>query len=153
MSKRKNSIKRRSDPQVIINEALLSALRPYQPDYQPELEVEVERAQLIGQRLAELCATTTESLTLSSLRAVSRPQPPLNAEFILHLLLRHDEHDALIGDLIERYGKKAARLGVKRANVWFYLEIFWTAASLSKRVVAKVSGLIALGEWVRRHIS
>jgi hypothetical protein len=80
------------------------------------------------------------------------PQPPLNAEFILHLLLRHDEHDALIGDLIERYGKKCLRLGVCRANLWFYAEILWTALPLLKRALVKASGLVASGEWLRRHV-
>ncbi|MFL6229464.1 MAG: permease prefix domain 2-containing transporter [Pyrinomonadaceae bacterium] len=81
------------------------------------------------------------------------PQPPLNAEFLLHLLLRHDEHDAIIGDLIERYGKKCARLGTRRANFWFCAEVFWTAQPLIKRALFKVSGLMTLAEFVRRHIS
>jgi hypothetical protein len=80
------------------------------------------------------------------------PRPPLDAEFILHLLLRHDEHDAVIGDLVERYGKKVERLGMQRANIWFYLEVFWSALPLIKRAVAKASGLIAAGEFIRRHI-
>ncbi|MDT7543355.1 MAG: hypothetical protein QOE33_3259 [Acidobacteriota bacterium] len=80
-------------------------------------------------------------------------QPPLNAEFLLHLLLRHDEHDAVIGDMIERYGKKCARLGRCRANCWFYAEVFWTALPLIKRALFKVSGLMTLAEFVRRHIS
>lgn len=82
----------------------------------------------------------------------SCPQPPINAEFILHLLLRHDEHDALIGDMIERYGRKCARLGARRANLWFYAEVFWTALPLLKRALVKASGLVAFGEWVRRHV-
>lgn len=82
----------------------------------------------------------------------SYSQPPINAEFILHLLLRHDEHDALIGDLIERYGKKCARLGARRAKLWFYAEVFWTALPLLKRALVKASGLVAFGEWVRRHV-
>ena len=81
------------------------------------------------------------------------PQPPLDAEFILHLLLNKDEQDALIGDLIERYGKKCERLGVRRANFWFYAEVCRTAWPLIKRFIAKAGGLIAVGEWLRRHIS
>jgi hypothetical protein len=81
------------------------------------------------------------------------PQPPLNAEFILHLLLNKDEQDAIIGDLIERYGSKARRMGVRRANLWFYMEIARTTWPLLKRIAVRASGLIALGEWVRRHVS
>lgn len=84
--------------------------------------------------------------------ASSCPRPPLDAEFMLHLLLRHDEHDALIGDLIERYGRKFARLGARRANLWFYAEVLWTALPLLKRALIKASGLVAFGEWVRRHV-
>ena len=80
------------------------------------------------------------------------PRPPLDAEFMLHLLLRHDEHDALIGDLVERYGRKRARLGARRANLWFYAEVLWTALPLLKRALIEVSGLVAFGEWVRRHV-
>jgi len=93
----------------------------------------------------ELVLATAESVS-------SSPQPPINAEFILHLLLRHDEHDAVIGDLIERYVKKCERLGVRRANLWFYAEILWTALPLLKRALVKASGLVAFGEWVRRHV-
>jgi len=80
-------------------------------------------------------------------------QPPLNAEFLLHVLLRRDENDAIIGDLIEKYGKKCARLGPRRANLWFYTEVFLTALPLMKRALVKVSGLMTLAEFVRRHIS
>lgn len=83
----------------------------------------------------------------------SLTHPPLNAEFLLHLLLRHDEHDAIIGDLIERYGKKCTRLGTRRANIWFYAEVFWTALPLIKRAFLKISGIMTLAEFVRRHIS
>jgi hypothetical protein len=101
----------------------------------------------------EIEAGFTIQLTIVPAQSrVSSHAPPINAEFILHLLLRHDEHDALIGDLIERYGKKCARLGVRRAKLWFYAEILWTALPLLKRVLVKASGLVAFGEWVRRHV-
>jgi hypothetical protein len=91
-------------------------------------------------------AESTEPVVLT-------PQPPLDAEFVLHLLLNKDEQDALIGDLIERYARKCERLGVRRANLWFYAEVVRTAWPLIKRVIAKAGGLIAVGEWLRRHIS
>lgn len=91
--------------------------------------------------------------SLEDLSSEPITQPPINAEFLLHLLLRHDEQDAIIGDLIERYGKKCARLGTRRTNIWFYAEIFWTALPLIKRALLKVSGMVTLAEFVRRHIS
>lgn len=80
-------------------------------------------------------------------------RPPINTEFILHLLLRGDEQDAVIGDLLERHGRKCARLGKRRADFWFCCEVFWTSLPLLKRALFKLGGLAALSEWVRRHIS
>lgn len=89
----------------------------------------------------------------AQLTTESKPQPPVNAEFILHLLLRRDEQDAVIGDLLERYPKKCERLGERRAQFWFYGEIVRSIWPLIKRAFAKITGLVVLGEWIRRHIS
>jgi len=80
------------------------------------------------------------------------PKPPTNAEYLLHLFLRGDERDALIGDLIERYVGKHERFGERRAKVWFYSEVLRSLWPLLKRFLAKASGFIALGEWIRRHV-
>jgi hypothetical protein len=84
--------------------------------------------------------------------SVIGPQPPINAEFILHLLLRRDEQEAVIGDLLERYPKKYERLGKRRAQLWFCVEVFRSTWPLVKRTVFKATSLITLGEWIRRHI-
>jgi len=81
------------------------------------------------------------------------PSPPLNAEYILHLFLKADERDALIGDLLERYSGKCEHFGERRAKVWFYGEVLRSLWPLLKRLIARASGLIALGEWIRRHVS
>lgn len=81
------------------------------------------------------------------------PQPPINAEYILHLLLNRNEQEAVIGDLLELYPKKVERLGECRARFWFYAEVIRSIWPLIRRAIARASGLIALGEWIRRYIS
>jgi hypothetical protein len=81
------------------------------------------------------------------------PRPPLNAEYALQLFLRGDERDAVIGDLLERYAGKHERFGERRAKLWFYGEVVRSLWPLLKRLAAKAGGLIALGEWIRRHVS
>ena len=83
----------------------------------------------------------------------TRLRPPVNGEFALHLLLSKEEQEAVSGDLIERYGQKCERFGEQRARLWFYCEVFRSVWPLLRRAIARVSGLIAAGEWIRRHIS
>lgn len=78
--------------------------------------------------------------------------PPPNAEFLLHLLLRRDERDAVIGDLLEKFAKNRKRFGARRAKVWFYSEVLRSLWPLFRRIATKVTGLLALGEWIRRHV-
>lgn len=80
------------------------------------------------------------------------PRPPVNAEFVLHLLLKRSEQDAVIGDILERYIKKHERLGERRANLWFYAEVFRSVWPLLRRAASKVGGVALLGEWFRRMI-
>jgi hypothetical protein len=81
------------------------------------------------------------------------PVAPPNAEYILHLFLRGDDRDAVIGDLVERYAGKYERFGERRAKVWFYSQVLRSLWPLLKRLVTRASGLVALGEWIRRHVS
>lgn len=86
----------------------------------------------------------------SASKVALSPRPPLNAEFVLHLLLRREEQDTVIGDMLERYVKKHERLGERRANFWFYAEVFRSVWPLLRRAAGKVGGLALLGEWLRR---
>jgi hypothetical protein len=81
------------------------------------------------------------------------PEPPLKAEFILHIFVRREERDAIIGDLIERYGRMYKRFGERRTKIWFYSEIARSVWPFTKHVIGRISGLIVLGEWIRRYIS
>ncbi|HEY6807113.1 MAG TPA: hypothetical protein VI306_26280 [Pyrinomonadaceae bacterium] len=80
------------------------------------------------------------------------PRPPINVEFVLHLLLTSDEQDAVIGDLLERYVVKYDHLGKWRTDVWFCVEVLRSVWPFLKRTVGKVSGLMLLGEWLRKMI-
>jgi hypothetical protein len=90
--------------------------------------------------------------TVSAQPKTSRPRPPVNAEFILHLLLKREEQDAVIGDLLERYVKKHKRLGKRRADIWFYMEVARSLWPLAKRSGAKAIKIAVVGEWIRRMI-
>jgi hypothetical protein len=93
----------------------------------------------------------TPELKTAGEESPASPQPPTNAEFILHLLLKKDERDAVIGDLLERYPKKVERFGERRAKLWFWGEVIRSLWPLIKRACLK-TGLVALGEWIWRHI-
>lgn len=79
-----------------------------------------------------------------------RPVPPLNAKFLLHLLLEKKDKEAVIGDLVEDYGKLQQEFGHRRANIWFYKQVASFIYPLLRRFVAKVGGLIVIGEWLRK---
>ena len=85
-------------------------------------------------------------------QASDAPQPPVNAEFFLHLLLKEEEQEAFIGCLVERYVRKVGRLGKRRADVWFYAEVARSIWPLARRFASKAIRLAVLGEWIRRMI-
>lgn len=80
------------------------------------------------------------------------PRPPVNAEFLLHLFLREEEQDSLIGCLTERYGRKVKRLGKRHADFWFYAEVARSLWPLAKRSTARAIKIAVVGEWIRRMI-
>lgn len=144
---RQNKIERIESPSE-----LREFLQANYTDHEVSVELDMDSKAAITKPDEVHVGTSTQAAE-STAPVVLPPQPPLDAEFILHLLLNKDEQDALIGDLIERYGRKCERLGVRRANLWFYAEVVRTAWPLVKRVIAKAGGALAVGEWLRRHIS
>lgn len=81
-----------------------------------------------------------------------RVAPPKNAELFLSSLLRGDEREAAVGDLVERYQKVYHRLGKRRANLWFWGEVLWSLGPLVKRLIVS-GGLIVLAQWLKKLIS
>ena len=81
------------------------------------------------------------------------PRPPINAEYILYLVLRKDERDVVIGDLIESYGHILRRFNKRRADLWFYKQVIASLIPLLYRQVLKIGALVWLGRILRRLIS
>jgi hypothetical protein len=68
-----------------------------------------------------------------------RHQPPVNAEFLLHLVLPDDRIEDAIGDLSERFVKKVERLGIARANIWFYKQVACSILPYAKAAARRLS--------------
>jgi hypothetical protein len=74
----------------------------------------------------------------------SKPRPPLNAEFLLHLVLPDHRIEDAIGDLDERFGKKVERLGIARANAWYYKQVACSTWPYAKAAARRMSsGLVS----------
>jgi hypothetical protein len=82
----------------------------------------------------------------------TEPRPPFNAEYVLHLLLRKDERNVVIGDLIEGYGNILERFDKRRADLWFYKQVIGSLFPLLRRAVVKIGTLVWLGRVLRRLI-
>jgi hypothetical protein len=69
-----------------------------------------------------ILTTWQSKQTLSEPRGprLMRRSPPMNAETIMHLILSPEDCDDLVNTLDEVYHKKKARIGVKRADIWYW---------------------------------
>jgi hypothetical protein len=84
--------------------------------------------------------------------------PPINAEFLFHLMMSPQNADALAGDLQERYKHLYKKFGRRRAKFWYWFQTFislrpiiWAAnkkplAALASMAAAK--GLIGHDGWL-----
>jgi hypothetical protein len=124
-------------------EALRKTLRTY---------IVLEAAVTIGvhEEAEEMLKNASTSVPV--LASQTAPQPPVNAEFLLHLLLREEEQEAFIGCLVERYGQKFERFGKRRADIWFCAEVARSIWPLTRRYVGKALKMVVIGEWIRRMI-
>lgn len=77
-------------------------------------------------------------------------RPPLNAEFLLYLFMGRQSCDALVGDLEERYKVIRKKFGQRRANVWYWTQVFISLRPIILAWVKKMSGVVALIEAYRR---
>jgi hypothetical protein len=72
---------------------------------------------------------------------------------LLYLLLKKDERDVVIGDLIEEYGKMVKRFTRRRADIWFYKQVIGSLWPLVRRALLRVGALVWVGRILRRLIS
>lgn len=75
--------------------------------------------------------------------------------FLVELLCCPADRKALIGDLLEAYEDIRETHGDKRANAWFRVQVFWTAASLLRSRIGNL-GMALLGfaaSWIGGKIS
>jgi len=92
-------------------------------------------------------------LVLSKVSGPSEDQsPPKNAELFLYLLLERKDRVWAIGDFVELYSLVLNRLGPSRAKLWAYGEVVRAVWPLARRVIGRATSLIAVTEWVRRHL-
>lgn len=80
-------------------------------------------------------------------------RPPMNAEYLLYLLLRKEEREAVIGDLIECYNRMLRRFDKHRADLWFYKQVVGSVFPLLRRSLLRIGALVWLGRILRRLIS
>jgi hypothetical protein len=91
---------------------------------------------------------------ISDLRLlVDNSRPPVNAEYVLHLVLGKEEREVIIGDLVEEYGRIMQRFGQGHADIWFYKQVILSVWPLLRRAVARVAAFVRLGRLLRRLIS
>jgi hypothetical protein len=93
-------------------------------------------------------------LTFTSVTKPRVIKPPINAEYLLYLLLKRDEREYVIGDLIEDYYEVLNRFNKKwRADLYFYKEVMRSIGPLFWRALLRISTLVWLGRILRRLIS
>jgi hypothetical protein len=85
--------------------------------------------------------------------ALSPARPPFNAEYLLYLFLGKEEREAVIGDLIEGYGKVLERFNKGRADIWFYKQVAGSVLPLLRQAILRIGALVWLGRILRRLIS
>jgi hypothetical protein len=90
---------------------------------------------------------------LESHRTAPMTRPPFNAEYLLYFLIRSEDRDAVIGDLIEGYGKVLERFNKRRADIWFYKQVGGSLFPLFRRALLRIGALVWLGRILRRLIS
>ena len=106
----------------------------------------------------DLKATTLKprspvSLFENDVTALSSPRPPFDAEYLLHLCLAEDDRETVIGDLLESYVRVFGRFNKRRADIWFYKQVFSFIFPLFRRALLKIGALIWLGLILRRLFS
>lgn len=81
---------------------------------------------------------------------VVNSRPPINAEFVLYLFLGREERDAVIGDLIQDYGRILQRFGQRHADIWFYTQVIGSVWPFVRRALFRLGTFVWIGKLLRR---
>jgi hypothetical protein len=65
--------------------------------------------------------------------------PPLNAQFLLDLFMPESRCEEFLGCLEERYNRKLARLGKKRADWWYHKQVATSLWPLFRAFAGRLS--------------
>ena len=123
-------------------------------------DLKMLHAKIVTFRKAKESITRSELVSLLRLTSIysyarnpASNRPPLNAEYVLYLLLRNGEREAVIGDLVECYGQILRRFNKRRADVWFYKQVIGSLWPLLRRALLRIGALVWLSRILRRLIS
>lgn len=121
-------------------------------------ENDVEQNLGMEPTLKEFTAILKEALALGlddvAISVTPHPsRPPFNAEYLLFLILRKEERDVVIGDLVEGYGLIIERFSKRHADIWFYKQVAGSLCPLLRRTLLRIGALVWLGRILRRLIS
>ena len=86
------------------------------------------------------------SMSTIASKEKGRPRPPINAEYVLHLLLTKDERISLPGDLTEEYADIVQHFGKTRADIWYCKQVLGSLAPLLRRAIVRLAHLFGLPE-------
>ena len=75
---------------------------------------------------------------------------PLNAEFLLYLVLSKNDSEVVAGDLEERWRTIKKQFGVRRANFWYWTQVVRSIWPFGVAALKKRSGLVAVMELWRK---
>jgi hypothetical protein len=115
--------------------------------------VALPESEVISQLLSERLRRELRSGNSESTKVPVTARPPFNAEYVLYLLLRKEERDVAIGDLIEEYGTILERFNKRRADIWFYKQMGGSLLPLLRRALVRIGALVWLGRILRRLVS
>jgi DNA-binding CsgD family transcriptional regulator len=112
----------------------------------------LERAR--GRAVRQIAAQrNTRRRIVWSYRGKQVLRPPFNAEYILYLLLRKEEREVAIGDMIEEYSQVLERFNKRRADIWFYKQVAGSILPLLRQALLRIGALVWLGRILRRLVS
>jgi hypothetical protein len=83
---------------------------------------------------------------------IANSKPPINAEYVLHLVLGKEEREVVIGDLVEEYCYVIRRFGRKHADIWFYKQVIVSVWPFLRRAIGRAAAFLWLGRLLRRLI-